>query len=251
MDVNFVQAQMSYAHFLQLQQQQQTMVTTTAPSNPYAQIVSNISKEIPAESASDITKAPILYNKAKPKTPPPIIGPIAPPKPQQEAELAPITKVEEKEEEPLPPAAPKIDKPLLSIAQYGSDSESDSNDDTIDRKLPKPTSPPPIEVKPVKIPPEETKLVIDKMAAYVLKNGKDFESIVRAKNDPRFEFLNEDHEFNAYYKQELGETVEDEENNLKKLISKNLVEYSMLFITDILCFSTRLFFYKKAKGRIS
>lgn len=48
------------------------------------------------------------------------------------------------------------------------------------------------------------------MAVYVSKNGDQFEDIIRAKKDPRFEFLEEAHEFNKYYKEKLrdlkGET---------------------------------------------
>ena len=42
-------------------------------------------------------------------------------------------------------------------------------------------------------------VIIDKMASYVAKNGRDFETVVRMKNDSRFEFLNSNHVFNPYY----------------------------------------------------
>lgn len=38
-------------------------------------------------------------------------------------------------------------------------------------------------------PPADLQNIIDKTAAYVLKNGKEFEDILRTKNDPRFSFL--------------------------------------------------------------
>lgn len=41
--------------------------------------------------------------------------------------------------------------------------------------------------------------IIDKTAAYVLKNGKEFEDILRTKNDPRFSFLCSSDEFHRYY----------------------------------------------------
>lgn len=56
-----------------------------------------------------------------------------------------------------------------------------------------------------KSPTGELQLVIDKMAVYVSKNGDQFEDIIRAKKDPRFEFLEEAHEFNKYYKEKLRE----------------------------------------------
>lgn len=43
-------------------------------------------------------------------------------------------------------------------------------------------------------------IVIDKMAAYVARNGDEFAEIVRAKGDPRFTFLEPDHMYHAYYK---------------------------------------------------
>lgn len=54
-------------------------------------------------------------------------------------------------------------------------------------------------------------MVIDKMASYVGKNGADFEAIVRSKGDPRFEFLNEKHEYHAYYKGKIEEFVGGEQ----------------------------------------
>ncbi|XP_052869908.1 protein suppressor of white apricot isoform X2 [Anopheles cruzii] len=41
--------------------------------------------------------------------------------------------------------------------------------------------------------------VIDRTAIYVAKNGYSFEEALRAKNDPRFVFLNQAHEFYPYY----------------------------------------------------
>lgn len=48
-------------------------------------------------------------------------------------------------------------------------------------------------------PPPDIQPVIDKLAEYVARNGLKFESSVRAKNDPRFEFLQPWHQYNAYY----------------------------------------------------
>jgi len=38
------------------------------------------------------------------------------------------------------------------------------------------------------------------MAEYVMKNGAQFEEIIKQKEDPRFFFLKSDHEFYPYYK---------------------------------------------------
>ncbi|XP_035383044.1 splicing factor, suppressor of white-apricot homolog isoform X2 [Electrophorus electricus] len=48
-------------------------------------------------------------------------------------------------------------------------------------------------------PPPDIQPVIDKLAEYVARNGVKFESSVRAKNDPRFDFLQSWHQYNTYY----------------------------------------------------
>lgn len=48
-------------------------------------------------------------------------------------------------------------------------------------------------------PPPELRIIIDKTAAYVLKNGKDFEDILRSKNDERFTFLQYTNQYHKYY----------------------------------------------------
>ena len=45
-------------------------------------------------------------------------------------------------------------------------------------------------------PPPDLQPIVDKLANYVARNGEDFESTVKAKNDARFEFLNP---WNAHY----------------------------------------------------
>lgn len=48
-------------------------------------------------------------------------------------------------------------------------------------------------------PAPELRVIIDKTASYVLKNGKDFEDILREKNDERFTFLQyRDPHYNYY-----------------------------------------------------
>lgn len=51
----------------------------------------------------------------------------------------------------------------------------------------------------VMVPPSEIRVIIDKTANYVLKNGKDFEDILRAKNEQRFSFLQYKDPFHKYY----------------------------------------------------
>lgn len=49
------------------------------------------------------------------------------------------------------------------------------------------------------LPPADLQNIIDKTAAYVLKNGTEFEEILRTKNDTRFSFLSQTDEFHRYY----------------------------------------------------
>lgn len=48
-------------------------------------------------------------------------------------------------------------------------------------------------------PPPDVKPIIDKLAEYVARNGSTFEKSIRAKNDPRFGFLDRDHIHHNYY----------------------------------------------------
>lgn len=89
----------------------------------------------------------------------------------------------------------------------GSESESESEECTeSDNSKEENTKQSPEETKEVyKIPSGEPQLVIDKMADYVSKNGDQFEDIIKAKKDTRFEFLEDTHEFNKYYREKLRE----------------------------------------------
>ncbi|CAH0549074.1 unnamed protein product [Brassicogethes aeneus] len=111
-----------------------------------------------------------------------------------------VVKSSEPIEVKVEPATAEVvlKKPLLSLAAYGSDSEEDDEAEVKEKET-------------FTIPGGETQIVIDKMAAYVSKNGEQFEDIVKAKGDPRFEFLNDSHEHNKYYRSKIrelkGETV--------------------------------------------
>lgn len=54
-------------------------------------------------------------------------------------------------------------------------------------------------------PPPELLPIVDKMASYVVKNGPEFETIVRSKQDKRFEFLEPHHVYYAYYSYKKSE----------------------------------------------
>lgn len=111
----------------------------------------------------------------------------------------------------------KAVNPLLGLAHYGSDSEDEEENEEDDRenkqkkgdKMVENEVEVPIEIIPLKsvVPPEDIAVIIDKMAAYVAKNGADFENIVRSRGDPRFEFLTSKHEYNSYYKLKLNDCL--------------------------------------------
>lgn len=109
----------------------------------------------------------------------------------------------------------KISTGLMLAQYYNSDSESDEDDnasensnnnsilassksvktdkcvdDVIDDK-PLPPG--------ILCPPEDQRVIIDKTAAYVLKNGKEFEEILRTKSDQRFTFLQYTDPYHKYY----------------------------------------------------
>lgn len=51
----------------------------------------------------------------------------------------------------------------------------------------------------ITVPSREVRPIIDKMAVYVVRNGRDFELMMRKKNDERFRFLNTWHPHYSYY----------------------------------------------------
>lgn len=167
---NFMQ--MAYAQYMQQQQ---------ASNNPYAQIVSNLNKDNPYSSLMEN----IQQNSSRQTPQQPVVTSQAAVQPQVEQKPArPTTQVSE--------SKPEIMKqPLLALAQYGSDSEDDGSSGE--------------QKDDVKVPPDDMKIIIDKMASYVSKNGVDFERSVRSKGDSRFEFLNDDHEYHPYYKAKIKE----------------------------------------------
>lgn len=102
----------------------------------------------------------------------------------------------------------KISSALMLAQCYNSDSEDEDtehtdNDETTasaDHAIPTlPLAATTTLPADLPIPPAELQNIIDKTAAYVLKNGKEFEEILRTKNDPRFAFLTYTDPYNRYY----------------------------------------------------
>lgn len=77
----------------------------------------------------------------------------------------------------------------------------------------------------VLLPPSELRVIIDKTANYVLKNGKDFEDILRAKNEQRFSFLQYKDPYHKYYTYKVtgavsvcsDPTVQDNRGHIKSV----------------------------------
>ncbi|XP_077593375.1 splicing factor, suppressor of white-apricot homolog isoform X1 [Stigmatopora nigra] len=66
-------------------------------------------------------------------------------------------------------------------------------------------------------PPLDIQAVIDKLAEYVVRNGLKFEASVRAKNDPRFDFLQSWHQYNTYYEYKKNYFMQKEGKGLSEM----------------------------------
>ncbi|XP_034935772.1 splicing factor, suppressor of white-apricot homolog isoform X2 [Chelonus insularis] len=84
-----------------------------------------------------------------------------------------------------------------------------------------PTPPKPLSRPSFIVPPADVQIIIDKMASYVAKNGRDFEAIVKAKGDPRFNFLELSHQYHGYYAHKL--TIYEGAVNPKVLTEEELL----------------------------
>lgn len=72
------------------------------------------------------------------------------------------------------------------------------------------------------VPPADVQIIIDKMASYVAKNGRDFETIVKNKGDSRFNFLELSHQYHGYYAHKL--TMYEGAINPKVLTEEELLQ---------------------------
>uniref|UniRef100_A0A4Y0BPN9 SURP motif domain-containing protein n=1 Tax=Anopheles funestus TaxID=62324 RepID=A0A4Y0BPN9_ANOFN len=118
-------------------------------------------------------------------------------------------------------AVKKVSTGLAGLVQYDSDSgDSDEhgNDSESDQKEKKKTESPKKvkELAPFQgiVPPLAIHNVIDRTAIYVAKNGYSFEEALRAKNDARFVFLNQAHEFYPYYAYRVRQRMNAGEHGL-------------------------------------
>ncbi|XP_015113112.1 splicing factor, suppressor of white-apricot homolog isoform X1 [Diachasma alloeum] len=98
---------------------------------------------------------------------------------------------------------PSIKEPPAPLVPYGT------------------TPPKPLSRPSFIVPPADVQIIIDKMASYVAKNGRDFEAIVKAKGDPRFNFLELSHQYHGYYAHKL--TIYEGGVNPKVLTEEELL----------------------------
>ncbi|XP_053670837.1 protein suppressor of white apricot-like [Anopheles nili] len=96
----------------------------------------------------------------------------------------------------------KVSTGLAGLVQYDSDSENDDENES-QKNVPnnEDVAKTSKEFPPFQglVPALAIQHVIDRTATYVAKNGYSFEEALRVKNDPRFVFLNQTHEFYPYY----------------------------------------------------
>ncbi|XP_050082059.1 protein suppressor of white apricot [Anopheles aquasalis] len=102
---------------------------------------------------------------------------------------------------------------LAGLVQYDSgssdddedgDDDNDANENSDAQRKRKSNEPKESKARPLSpfqgvVPALTIQHVIDRTAIYVAKNGYSFEEALRAKNDPRFVFLNQTHQYYPYY----------------------------------------------------
>ncbi|XP_029024656.1 splicing factor, suppressor of white-apricot homolog isoform X2 [Betta splendens] len=94
------------------------------------------------------------------------------------------------------PTPSEMPPPATAPSQITSSAASASAPETSPKVEVQVSAPAPPAIIP---PPPDIQPVIDKLAEYVARNGLKFEASVRAKNDPRFEFLQSWNQYNTYY----------------------------------------------------
>ncbi|KAF0312345.1 Protein suppressor of white apricot [Amphibalanus amphitrite] len=107
---------------------------------------------------------------------------------------------------PVPAAAPSAAAADSSAGRAGSPAAAAGPREAAGRTAPATATAP---AAAPALPPADVKLIIDKMASYVAKNGRDFEGIVMGRGDERFSFLRDSHAHHAYYRHKLEQYERD------------------------------------------
>uniref|UniRef100_A0A182VXK7 Inositol oxygenase n=1 Tax=Anopheles minimus TaxID=112268 RepID=A0A182VXK7_9DIPT len=117
----------------------------------------------------------------------------------------------------------KVSTGLAGLVQYDSDSGDSGDDHAEDNELDQKNKKKAESSKKCKelapfqgiVPPLTIHNVIDRTAIYVAKNGYSFEEALRAKNDARFVFLNQAHEYYPYYAYRVRQRMNAGEHGLQ------------------------------------
>ncbi|KAG6458955.1 hypothetical protein O3G_MSEX011136 [Manduca sexta] len=156
----------------------------------------------PLPPRADISRPPVMYNTAERAAQP------AQATPYQQYAAYYHQYLAQQQEQLQAQKQVKKEQPTLAkstglslMKNYNTDSESDMSGEDYDDD----SSSDGKEKVPVITPPEDIQVVIEKMAAYVTRNGDEFADIVRAKNDPRFTFLDPENIYYPYYKKLMQE----------------------------------------------
>ncbi|KAK8374710.1 hypothetical protein O3P69_016135 [Scylla paramamosain] len=145
------------------------------------------------------------------------------------AERSDTPTLEKKVENKATPQ-PKV-KQLVDYPSFNRTRDYDSDSDDGSESSPS-ASKGASEYSNIKWPPPDVQMVIDKMASYIIKNGVEFETMVRSRDDPRFSFLKKDHEYYPYYRCKIRlytevygdifkDGVEDKASSLSSLVEGN------------------------------
>jgi len=161
-----------------------------------------------------VLPVPSVADMIPPPPPPPGEGPLEEEWLEASSSVPPLP--------PPPPPPPPVPPGLLlpeAVETPGVCAPSSSLGVSSMSQLPQPIIPPPPDLQPI----------VDKLAIYVAKNGPDFESIIIAKNDPRFDFLDPWNTHHSYYK--LKKQEAERQLQLEKAVKaqenqKNLPEVS-------------------------
>ncbi|CAG8515462.1 2051_t:CDS:2 [Funneliformis caledonium] len=123
--------------------------------------------------------------------------------------------IEERADRKLELERSKVENSTSSVSSHESIPSHNHN------TTPRPSRPPQ-PFGPIVVPPPDLKVIVDKMSAYVAKNGQSLEAKVREKHidDPRFSFLLPWNEFHPYYKQK----IKDEKATFESMEKENVDE---------------------------
>ncbi|XP_075983557.1 suppressor of white-apricot isoform X4 [Anticarsia gemmatalis] len=171
----------------------------------------------PPRHTAQISRAPVMYTRGADGN---HVDPTAQPAPtptytQQYAPYYHQYLAQEQEKLKKQHPAPLKSTGLSLMKNYNTDSDSDVSDfddsSSTDSKEPA-----------IATPPDDVQIVIDKMAAYVARNGDEFADIVRAKNDPRFTFLEPENVYHPYYRRLMQQKRGDVNGKEKKKKSSGM-----------------------------